>query len=440
MISLHYLQQSNDDIKSRSQNSTRNFGVIVQVNRFRKLNPISRALGIALFLVSINARAQNLVPAKAEGALRLATYNASLNRSTAGKLTADLKSNDAQIQAIATVVRAVQPDILLINEIDYSTESDNAALLEQDYFSKSSPDLLGRAAWPLKFHYSAASNTGTPSGMDLDNNGRDSDPNDAFRFGRFPGQYGMAVFSRFEISTGDVVTLKDFLWSKLPDALRPIDPKTGKSFYSDATWKKLRLSSKSFWDVPIQTPSGLLHVLASHPTPPAFDGPEDRNGRRNHDEIKLIERYIESSSILTDDRGNKVNFSKDAPFVVLGDLNCDPKDGDSKNSAINGLLNHPQMAKSSAPRSAGGKQANERQGEANARHKSDPAEDTADFNDSSVGNLRVDYALPSKHFKVISSGIFWPLHEDVSADKLEVVKKLLDASDHHLVWVDVQIE
>jgi len=31
----------------------------------------------------------------------------------------------------------------------------------------------------------------------------------------------------------------------------------------------------------------VIHILASHPTPPVFDGVEDRNGRRNHDEIRL---------------------------------------------------------------------------------------------------------------------------------------------------------
>lgn len=410
------------------------------MNPFRRLPAIRTALGLALLLAPDWSYAQQLVPPKPVGALRVATYNASLNRPAADKLTDDLKSNDAQIQAIATVVRAAQPDILLVNEIDYSAVADNAALLEQYYFANASPDLLGGAAWPMKFHYSAPSNTGMPSGMDLDKNGRENEPNDAYGFGRFPGQYGMAVFSRFEIATSDIVTLKDFLWSKLPGALRPMEPKTGKSYYSDATWEKLRLSSKSFWDVPIRTPQGMLHVLASHPTPPAFDGSEDRNGCRNHDEIKLIQLYLESSADLTDDRGNTVSFSKESPFFIMGDLNCDPKDGDSKNAAINALLKHPQVAQSATPRSEGGKQASARQGEANSRHKSDPAEDTADFNDKSVGNLRADYALPSKHFKVISSGIFWPLYEDVGADKVEVIKKLLDASDHHLVWVDVQLQ
>ena len=308
------------------------------------LTPISKVLGVVIVLQCVNLHAQQLVPVKVEGTVRIATYNASLNRATADKLTEDLHSNDPQAQAIATVVRAVQPDILLVNELDYSTKSDNAGLLE-NFFSKPTPDLLGGEAWPMKFRYSAASNTGTLSGMDLDNNGSESDPADAFGFGRFPGQYGMAVFSRFEILSTGVVTLKDFPWSKLPNAQRPMDPTIGKSYYSDATWGKLRLPSKSFWDVPIRTPNGIVHALASHPTPPAFDGPEDRNGCRNHDEIKLIQLYIESSVALTDDQGNKLNFSKDVPFVVLGDLNCDPKDGDSKSSVIDSLLNHSQIAK-----------------------------------------------------------------------------------------------
>ncbi len=410
------------------------------MNPFRKLKQLKVTLGFAAALSTTSLCAQQLAPPKPAGALRIATYNASLNRPTAGKLTEDLKSNDEQIQAIATVVRTVQPDILLVNEIDYSTEADNAALLDENYFAKTTPDLLGGSAWPMRYRYSAASNTGVASGMDLDNNGRDGEPNDAFGFGRFPGQYGMALFSRFEIPTSEVVTLKDYLWSQLPNPSRPTDPKTNKPYHADSVWNKLRLSSKSFWDVPVRTPMGTLHMLASHPTPPAFDGPEDRNGCRNHDEIKLIQHYIESSSKLIDDQGKPISFSADAPFVVLGDLNCDPKDGDSKNAAINALIHHPQMSKAAAPRSEGGKVASERQGERNARHKSDPAEDTADFNDNSVGNLRADYALPSKHFKVIASGIFWPRHEDVTADKVEVIKKLLDASDHHLVWVDLTLE
>ncbi len=397
-------------------------------------------VALNLLLATTEAYAQQLIASKSEGAIRIATYNASLNRPAAGKLSQDLQSDDEQIQAIAAVVRAVQPDILLVNELDYSSESDNAALLEKHFFASAQPDLRGGDPWPMPYLFTAPSNTGVSSGMDLDNNGRTEEPNDAFGYGRFPGQYGMAVYSRFKIETEKAVTLQNFLWSQLPDARRPIDPKTKKSYYPDAVWAKLRLSSKSFWDVPIQTPQGTIHVLASHPTPPAFDGAEDRNGCRNHDEIKLIQLYIESHPALRDDKGNPVKFAKDNAFVVLGDLNCDPNDGDSQNVAIQALINHPLVAQAAAPRSTGAATAAKTQAKTNLRHKSDPAEDTADFNDNSVGNLRVDYVLPSKTLDVIASGVFWPSLDAIPDQDAAEVKKLLDASDHHLVWIDVKLK
>ena len=54
----------------------------------------------------------------------------------------------------------------------------------------------------------------------------------------------------------------------------------------------VRLSSKSHWDVPVKVGGHTVHVLASHPTPPTFDGEEDRNGRRNHDEIRFWADYV----------------------------------------------------------------------------------------------------------------------------------------------------
>lgn len=45
----------------------------------------------------------------------------------------------------------------------------------------------------------------------------------------------------------------------------------------------------------------------------------------------------------------------------------------------------------------------------------------------------MDYVLPSTGLRVIDAGVFWPLSTDDGAD-------LLDASDHRLVWVDIEIE
>src|SRR6201999_1297636 len=95
---------------------------------------------------------------------------------------------------------------------------------------------------------------------------------DALGFGEFPGQYAMAVLSRFPIDAKHARTFRKFLWRDMPGAVMP------PGWYSPEELDVLPLSSKSHWDVPIRVGRTTLHVLASHPTPPAFDGDEDRNG------------------------------------------------------------------------------------------------------------------------------------------------------------------
>ena len=52
------------------------------------------------------------------------------------------------------------------------------------------------------------------------------------------------------------------------------------------------MSSKSHWDVPIDVNGKVIHLLASHPTPPVFDGDEERNGTKNHDEVRFWLDYV----------------------------------------------------------------------------------------------------------------------------------------------------
>ncbi len=392
---------------------------------------------VCLTLHIINANAQELVPPRAADCIRVATYNVSLNRRSEGQLERDLAGDDRQARAVAAVIRAVKPDILLLNEVDYSANSDNAGNLAKRYLESKSVDMLGSAAWSMPFRFSGPVNTGVPSGLDLNHNDNKTDPDDAWGYGRFPGQYGMALLSRFPIDEGSTHTLQEFLWSSLPDALRPMTAE-GTFYYDDETWSQLRLSSKSFWDVPIRTPQGSLHVIASHPTPPAFDGPEDRNGCRNHDEIKLIQHYLEGAAFVKDDQGRPAGLSSGDKFVIVGDLNSDPHDGDSRAQAIVDLLAHPRVSQFEAPSSSGALSAATAQGKANEKHRGNPAQDTGDFSDRVVGNLRVDYVLPSTEFEVVGKGVFWPDLTDIPPSLREPVKQCLAASDHHLVWVDVR--
>ena len=164
-------------------------------------------------------------------------------------------------------------------------------------------------AAPIEYPYAfiAPSNTGVPSGKDLDNSGSIGGGNDAFGFGAFPGQFGMVVFSRYPIVADQVRTFQNLLWASVPGARLPDDPATAEpaDWYSADELAVLRLSSKSHWDVPIDIDGRIVHLLASHPTPPVFDGPEDRNGLRNADEIGFWADYVAGvdSSWIVDDAG-----------------------------------------------------------------------------------------------------------------------------------------
>jgi hypothetical protein len=200
------------------------------------------------------------------------------------------------------------------------------------------------------------------------------------------------------------------------------------------------LSSKSHWDLPLQIGAGqTLHFLVSHPTPPSFDGPEDRNGRRNHDEIRLWADYLTPAraGYLRDDRGRRGGLPARASFVIAGDLNADPRDGASFDAAIRQLLDHPRVRALPAPRSAGAADAAARQAGSNLAQRGTPAEDTADFSErgTSPGNLRADYLLPSRSLQVCSSGVFWPTSDDPLFELIN--DDTAASSDHRLVWLDI---
>ncbi|PSK91845.1 endonuclease/exonuclease/phosphatase family protein [Murinocardiopsis flavida] len=371
--------------------------------------------------------------------IRFATFNASLNRPAEGDLVDDLSGKgDEQARGVAEVVQRQRPDVLLLNEFDHDADGRAAALFQRNYLDRGQG---GAKPIDYPYRYTAPVNTGVASGFDLDNDGTAvTDPGspgyaeDALGFGAFAGQYGMVVYSKYPIDKRRVRTFQDFRWADMPGALLPEDPETGEPFYSDEEREALPLSSKSHWDIPVRTPRGrTTHFLVAHPTPPSFDGPERRNANRNHDEIRFWADYVRfgKSRYIYDDEGRRGGLKPGARFVVAGDLNADPLDGDGRPEGIRGLLESPRVT-DPRPASEGGPEAAERQGGANADHKGDPANDTADFGDDPApGNLRVDYVLPSRGTRVESGGVFWPTADDPLA-------RLNAVSDHHMVWLDVR--
>lgn len=360
---------------------------------------------------NIFALAAESLPEK-QGDLRIATFNAFMNRASAGELIADTSNpNDAQIKRVAEIIQRVNPDVLFLNEFDYDAGGVAVNNFVDNYLTVSQ-----NGSTPIVFDYVylAESNTGIPSGLDLDNDALVTGPGDAFGFGDFPGQYGMVLFSKYPIDTPNVRTFQKFLWQDMPDNLIP------PGYYTQPELDIFRLSSKSHWDVPVLVNGKTIHALCSHPTPPVFDGSEDRNGRRNHDEIRLFADYMnpDAGTYLVDDNGMPGALEALTRFVFLGDQNADADEGDSVDAAILQILDNPYAQGAYVPLSRGAAETN-----------NDPA-DTSGF------QLRVDYVVPSVYgMRIENGGVFWP----ASGDALAPLVANNAASDHRLVWLDVTL-
>ncbi|WP_146348321.1 endonuclease/exonuclease/phosphatase family protein [Phaeobacter marinintestinus] len=339
--------------------------------------------------------------------VRIATFNVELQRAGPGLLLRDiLKGKDSQINAAANVIVRNRPDILALQGFDW--DYDTVAL--KAFNTRLKADGHGFA------HLLALQpNSGFATDLDLNEDGRLGHAADAQGFGEFTGQGGIAVLSRFPIDVGGVQDFSDVLWRDLPEALLPETP-VKTPFPSEDALAIQRLSSTGHWAVPIQIAKDQhITLLTFQAGPPVFDGPEDRNGRRNHDEV-LFWRHFLDGHIGTPPAG---------PFVLAGGANQDPHDGDGLHNAIRSLIEDPRL-QDPRPDSLGASMAPD-QG-----HAGPNALDTVDW--PGPGRMRVDHILPSAHWTVTDAGVFWPAPDNPDS------AMALDASRHRLVWVDLRLD
>jgi len=372
--------------------------------------------------------------------LRIATFNVSMEalnyieRSSnsipnvsGNELTQALQQNTLQIKNIAEIIQRVNPDIILLNEFDRVDNShDNIRYLINQYLAQ---EQNGQASIDYPYFYQGAVNTGVKINADINHDGKaNQQPGDTHGFGYFEGHFGMVLLSKYPIKEKEIRTFQHFKWRDMPNALKPIDPNTNQPWFSEQAWQELRLSSKSHWDIPVSVNGKTVHILASHPTPPVFDGPEDRNGKRNHDEIRFWFDYIneEQAHYIYDDLGKKGGLAPQQAFVILGDQNASTIEGDAITSdtsqGINALLTSDKL-QDPKPTSLGGEL--HRAENINAKYH------------TAYWGMRADYVLPSTiAFTIKDSGVFWPKKDD---ETYRLIKDRQASSDHRLVWVDVEL-
>ncbi|MCR9127483.1 MAG: endonuclease/exonuclease/phosphatase family protein [Rhodobacteraceae bacterium] len=349
---------------------------------------MTRALTLVALLGLLSA------PALADP-LRIASWNAELFRKGPGLLLRDIRrGDDPQVAGAIALIAAARADVVVLQGFDFDYE--NVALAA---FAEG----LARAGARYPHRLALPTNRGLASGLDLDGDGRAGDGADAQGFGAFYGQGAMAILSRHPIDRAAITDFTTLLWRDLPDAILPHWP-DGRPFPSAEAQAVQRLSSSGHWVVPVVHDSGgRFTVMAFHAAPPVFDGPEDRNGRRNHDEIRFWQHLMDG----------RLGPVPDPPFVIAGGATLDPHDSDGRHEAIRALLKDPRLTD---PRPAGDAPAPD-QG-----HIGPNRLDTVDW--GAPGRLRADYLLPSAGWPVAGSGLIWPPGPN-------------PASRHALVWVDL---
>lgn len=306
--------------------------------------------------------------------LRVATYHAPLSRKGPGLLLRDLAEKPDDFAAVLAPIHALSPDVLVLTNLDY--DQGGAALTALQA-------LLRQGGTDLPYAFSRLTNSGLPSGRDLDGDGRLGTARDAQGYGWFPGDGGLAILSRLPFAEHEAIDFSALLWRDLPKTRMAAD---------DPTADVQRLSSSGHWVVPLHS-NPRISLLVFAATPPVFDGPEDRNGRRNADEVALWTHLL----------AGKLEMNLTGDFVLAGLANLDPTRGEGLREAMQTLLAHPRM-QDPAPQGP---------------HQTA----TADWAEPSPGKLRVSYVLPSRDLQVLDSGVYWAE----------------DGTTHKLVWVDLRL-
>lgn len=313
--------------------------------------------------------------------IRIAIFNTELRQRGPGILLRDIQRGTPQVRAVVELIKSYDADILVLQSIDYDYKNQAAKAFAQ---------LISDPIAPYVHIYAPVPNSGVPTGLDIDGDGRNDGPRDAQGYGRFPGQGNIAVFSRFEIDSQNARDFGGLLWRDVatPEGLEKLIPKDAIPIQ--------RLASVGAAAVPIKIDGRTLWILTHHATPPIFDGPEDRNGYRNAAENQFWQLYLDESF---------GEVSAD-PFILAAQLNVDPARGQGQKASLNRLLMDDRWSDPFSTLTT------------ENRH-------TATF--QNAGKLRLSYLLPSTGLSILDFGASESIPRDAEVRH----------SRHRLLWIDV---
>lgn len=302
----------------------------------------------------------------------------------------DIRRNTPEIAQIVTAVSELSPDVLLLLSLDHDLH-----LRTLTAFSQS----LEATGLHLPHAFAPPQNAGLRTGIDLNGDGRLGTAEDAQGWGRYRGEGAMALLSRWPIDHTETRDHSEMLGRDLPQDHWQRSTETAAPEFTLApeVAEVQRLSSHGIWEVPVHLPGGqTLTVLAWHAAPPIDDADFARNVRRNADENAFWLYRL----------GGDLGPAPSHPFVLMGNSNLDPAQGNGERSVMARLLSHPEL-QDLAP---------------SAPHPSDGTASTATaWWPDGAGALRVDYLLPSSELQILDSGLHWPA----------------DEATHAYIWVDI---
>lgn len=359
----------------------------------------------------------DLPEARADGEIRVATLHADLTGDPQAadpveQMTTALNGGTyAPARAVAKTAQITAPDVLVLTGVTYDSAEQISDTLRSQYLAVGQD---GTPAVDYPYSFTAPTNSGRESGVDLDGDGVIGGPTDAVGYGEFPGQYGMVVFSKLPIKESDVRTFQNFRWADLPDHRMP-------ESYSALERSILSLQETSFWDVPVEVPgeSEAMHILATSMAPPSSASTDEARGA---DIRRVITDYVAGDSwYLTDDDGDSGGLDQGAQFVVAGA----PAAHDEGSSDDLSSLLRDTVLQDPEPRTSSEVE--------NTRDQDSEASVTRTENGQP--HSRSSYVLPAAALEVNGSGVFWPAEGDYGYEVVDPDSAL--TLDDRLVWVDL---